>query len=200
MSSTPTLRKTFARRTSSSTQDELAAKCEVISTKYGAPANRRGTNTGSCVSTPSVPHGTSKCCVLPMPERKNTWPSNALKARWRLLPTLLCPQIRLHRVIFFRHSTSENEEGSKLLCPVVQAYVPHVGSVMAFPDSGSNITVVTAALVSAGLTPWTKSCLVAVVGGSVHPYGLRDPDITVEAISAGVSAVVLENNICCLSF
>lgn len=62
--------------------------------------------------------------------------------------------------------------GINILGSFVRANVSQIGPEMAFPGSGSKITVVTATLMFPDLTPWTKSPLTIIRGGSVHPFGL----------------------------
>ncbi|KAG0443563.1 hypothetical protein HPB47_014776, partial [Ixodes persulcatus] len=128
-----------------------------------------------CYNCKKPGHLASKC-------NKPKQPPNQSKPKTPHEPTALVSQLDvLH--------------GSKLKCPVVPAHITGVGTVSAFPDSGSSITVITASLVNElALLPWTKPPLLVVGGASVTPKGVVPLLIAIGPMSATVEAAVLERN------
>lgn len=176
-----TSQRSFSHRISSLAPDEQAAKYEAISTRYGAPAYQ--------------PDQDIACAVCHRCQKKghlvSKYPESQKEPRCPQPHAL--PAAQTPPGSFSCRSMSVNEEGSKILGSVVETDVSQIGPA-AFTDSSSKIIVVTVALVSANLTPWTKSPLAVVGGGSVRSLGLCDLDMSVGEISARVTATVLENN------
>ncbi|KAG0425520.1 hypothetical protein HPB47_027318 [Ixodes persulcatus] len=174
---TPGTSQTGRTRIADMPPDEQEARYNTISTKYGSPAYRPGQDIKDaiCYNCKTPGHLASKC-------NKPKQPPNQSKPKTPHEPTALVSQLDvLH--------------GSKLKCPVVQAHITGVGTVSAFPDSGSSITVITASLVNElALLPWTKPPLLVVGGASVTPKGVVPLLIAIGPISATVEAAVLERN------
>ncbi|XP_064464297.1 uncharacterized protein LOC135375547 [Ornithodoros turicata] len=90
-----------------------------------------------------------------------------------------------------KESTTE----SLISCNVIQAQVEDVGSVVAFPDSGSKLSITSEPLVShLQLSPWTRAPLVVVGGEKVYPSGQIVLQISIQAVSAPVHWAVLPRN------
>ncbi|KAG0411680.1 hypothetical protein HPB47_011201 [Ixodes persulcatus] len=90
---------------------------------------------------------------------------------------------------------SEPLEGSMVQCAVVQADVPTIGKVDAFPDSGSKLTILSQELIGTlSLLPWTKPPIAVVGGSTVVPAGTLCTRISVGPISAVVEVMVLARN------
>ncbi|KAG0444028.1 hypothetical protein HPB47_014263 [Ixodes persulcatus] len=90
---------------------------------------------------------------------------------------------------------SEPLEGSMVQCAVVQADVPTIGKVDAFPDSGSKLTILSQELIGIlSLLPWTKPPIAVVGGSTVVPAGTLSTRISVAPIAAVVEVVVLARN------
>ncbi|KAH7939781.1 hypothetical protein HPB52_017373 [Rhipicephalus sanguineus] len=127
---------------------EQEAKYSAITAQYGAPAYRSGQDlsTATCFNCRQLGHLAAGC---PSP-----------RATRQRLPDNTHP-----------HTTAMScLEGSLLQCAVIEARVAAVGTVDAFPDSGSKITILTEDLVpSSALTPWKKPPISVVGGGTVMP-------------------------------
>lgn len=153
------------------------SRYEAISTKYGAPAYRRGQDLKDavCYNCQKKGHLASKCTEPKQPVRdKQTVPK--------------APTACVGRAEDFL-------SGSKFRCAVVTAQVKGLGEISAFPDSGSNVTILAASLASnLKLEPWTKPPLLVVGGSSVMPEGSVFLRITIGPLSAVVEAAVLERN------
>ncbi|XP_042146154.1 uncharacterized protein LOC121835747 [Ixodes scapularis] len=153
------------------------SRYEAISTKYGAPAYRRGQDLRDavCYNCQKKGHLASKCTEPKQPVRdKQTVPK--------------APTACVGRAEDFL-------SGSKFRCAVVTAQVKGLGEISAFPDSGSNVTILAASLPSnLKLEPWTKPPLLVVGGSSVMPEGSVFLRITTGPLSAVVKAAVLERN------
>ncbi|KAG0429201.1 hypothetical protein HPB47_023882 [Ixodes persulcatus] len=81
-------------------------------------------------------------------------------------------------------------EGSMVQCAVVQADVPTIGKVDAFPDSGSKLTILSQELIGTlSLLPWTKPPIAVVGGSTVVPAGTLCTRISVGPISAVVEVM-----------
>ncbi|KAH7943884.1 hypothetical protein HPB52_012493 [Rhipicephalus sanguineus] len=152
---------------------EQEAKYAAITAQYGAPAYRSGQDlsTATCFNCRQLGHLAARC---PSP-----------RATRQRLPDNTHP-----------HATAMScLEGSLLQCAVIEAHVAGVGTVDAFPDSGSKITILTEDLVpSSALTPWKKPPLSVVGGGTVMPAGTLSTSISLGPISAVVEVTVLPRN------
>lgn len=80
-------------------------------------------------------------------------------------------------------------------CAVIEAHVAGVGTVDAFPDSGSKKIISTEDLVPlSALSPGTKPPISVVGGGTVMPAGTMSTCISLGPISAIVDVTVLPCN------
>ncbi|XP_049274338.1 serine/threonine-protein kinase fray2-like [Rhipicephalus sanguineus] len=152
---------------------EQEAKYAAITAQYGAPAYRSGQDlsTATCFNCRQLGHLAARC---PSP-----------RATRQRLPDNTHP-----------HATAMScLEGSLVQCAVIEAHVAGVGTVDAFPDSGSKITILTEDLVpSSALTPWKKPPLSVVGGGTGMPAGTLSTSISLGPISAVVDVTVLPRN------
>ncbi|KAG0434859.1 hypothetical protein HPB47_018831, partial [Ixodes persulcatus] len=90
---------------------------------------------------------------------------------------------------------SEPLEGSMVQCAVVEADVPIIGEVVALPDSGSKLTMLSQELIETlSSLPWIKPHIAVVGGNTVAPAGTLYTRISIRPISAAVEVMVLEHN------
>nr|XP_050030108.1 uncharacterized protein LOC126526235 [Dermacentor andersoni] len=154
------------------------SRYEAISAKYGSPAYRRGQDLRDavCYNCQEKGHLASKCTSPKQPSGDN-------KPTVRKAPTACVGRV------------DDTLYGSKFRCAVATAQVKGLGEISAFPDSGSNVTILAARLASnLNIEPWTKPPLLVVGGSSVMPEGSVFLRITIGPLSAVVEAAVLERN------
>ncbi|KAH7956878.1 hypothetical protein HPB52_013207 [Rhipicephalus sanguineus] len=149
------------------------AKYNAITAQYGAPAYRSGPDlsTATCFNCRQLGHLAARC---PSPRAtRQRLPDNT-----------------------YLHTTAMScLEESLLQCAVIQAHVAAVGTVDAFRDSGSKITIFTEELVpSSALTPWKKPPISVVGAGTVMPAGTLSTCISLGPISAVVDVTVFPRN------
>ncbi|KAG0437499.1 hypothetical protein HPB47_017416 [Ixodes persulcatus] len=167
------------QRISSLSQEQQEARYLAITSKHGAPAHRPGQDLSKavCYNCRQLGHLSAKCTAARTPRNQQpaSFKTNA--------PAMSCLQ------------NSEPLEGSMVQCAVVQADVPTIGKVDAFPDSGSKLTILSQELIGTlSLLPWTKPPIAVVGGSTVVPAGTLCTRISVGPISAVVEVMVLARN------
>ncbi|KAM7281236.1 uncharacterized protein ISCGN_005830, partial [Ixodes scapularis] len=167
------------QRISSLSQEQQEARYLAITSKHGAPAHRPGQDLSKavCYNCRQLGHLSAKCTAARTPRNQQpaSFKTNA--------PAMSCLQ------------NSEPLEGSMVQCAVVQADVPTIGKVDAFPDSGSKLTILSQELIGTlSLLPWTKPPIAVVGGSTVVPTGTLCTRISVGPISAVVEVMVLARN------
>lgn len=166
-----------SRRISSLPRDQQDTRYFAISSRNGAPAYRPGEDLSKaiCYNCRQSGHLASTCPR----SRSNSQPSSQPTST----PSMACLP------------TSEPLEGSLVQCAVIQADIPLIGTVDAFPDSGSKHTILSLDVIgSTNLLPWTKPPISVVGGGAVMPAGTLCTRIAVGPISAVLEVLVLARN------
>ncbi|KAG0425484.1 hypothetical protein HPB47_027355 [Ixodes persulcatus] len=167
------------QRISSLSEKQQEARYLAITSKHGAPAHRPGQNLSKavCYNCRQLGHLSAKCTAARTPcnQQPASFKTNA--------PAMSCLQ------------NSQPLGGSMVQCAVVQADVPTIGKVDAFPDSGSKLTILSQELIGTlSLLPWTKPPIAVVGGSTVVPAGTLCTRISVGPIFAVVEVMVLARN------
>ncbi|XP_070384403.1 uncharacterized protein [Dermacentor albipictus] len=166
------------QRISELPKEQQERRYEAISAQYGAPAFRSGQDIAqaTCYKCKELGHLASAC-----PSRSNRAPPSTISD---------AQQARAF------HSMPEKLEGSQHQCPFFTAAIAGVGEHEAYPDSGSNVTLISKAILpSAMILPWTNFPLAVVGGGTALPVGSALLKITIGPITGVVEAAVLDNNV-----
>ncbi|KAG0423636.1 hypothetical protein HPB47_000596 [Ixodes persulcatus] len=166
-------------RISSLPPDEQDARYLTITSRHGAPAYRPGQDLSNavCYNCRQNCHLSAKCTEART--SRNQQPANS-KAN---TPSMSCLQ------------DPNSLEGSLIQCEVIQADIPAIGKIDAFPDSGFKLTILSHDVVkSSSLLPWTKPPIAVVGSGTVVPSGTLRTRISVGPISGVVEVVVLARN------
>lgn len=156
------------------TQQE--SRYAAISEKYGAPAFRRGQdiNEAVCYKCKQKGHLAAHCRQQQATAQVDT---NS--------PAPTLPACHTHML-----------EGSQVLCPMVPTNIAGYGSIHAFPDSGSKLTIISDIIAdNRPVTPWNGPPLSVVGGGHVTPEGTTPITVTIAGISGTVEAAILHRNI-----
>ncbi|KAH7969333.1 hypothetical protein HPB52_016760 [Rhipicephalus sanguineus] len=127
------------------------SRYEAIAAKYGSPAYRRGQDLRDAVCY--------NC------QKRVTLQVNVLH-RSSLLVTTSRQSPKHQQACVGR--VNDTLYGSKFRCAVVTAQVKGLGEISAFPDSGSNVTILAASLASnLKIEPWTKPPLLVLVEAAI---------------------------------